>query len=74
MTEVHRETGVGRPAIYRWAEEAGIEPKKKFVGRPERIYDREAIRRALKTKSVAEVCEEFGCSEGYARQVRLGWL
>lgn len=70
--EVYQKTGVTRPTIYKWAEEEEIELVRKFVGRPGRIYDREAIRRDLKTKSVAEVCEKYGCSESYARMIRLG--
>jgi len=65
---VARAVGASQRTIRRWRKSAGLEPG------DGRRYDREAIRKALEKKTVAQVCAKFGCSERYARAVKSGEL
>lgn len=69
VAKVARAVTASPRTIRRWASAASVP-----LPHEGRQYDREAIRKALKRKTVAQVCAQFGCSERYARGIKSGEL
>jgi len=74
VMEVHRETGLSRVTLYKWAKELEIETQAKLDAPRSRKFDRDAIREMMETEAVETVCEEFGCSRSYAYMCASGEL